>query len=733
MKSGITYILLILTFLSTSHVGAQSPDYLKRYTPATYKAGPSIFHVIKDHRDILYFATNRGILEFDGTTWKIIETGNFSDIKSVKQAKDETIYIGANNDLGYLTPDSTGILTFKSLVPEINGFDGDFHEVWQIVFVDDKTYFQSYPAIFEWDGKVMKTIDPEDEFYIFNIEDELHASGFLNNNFGIFEEGRILEDFSNGTINDLVFSSFKLDQNRYLIAAGENGLFIYETDTRAITPWDCEATEFLKQYYFYDGIRINENTLALGTWEAGIIIIDNEGNILEKIDKNSGLLADRVNHMTLGSNNDIWVGTSDGIVLIDLDSLNIPYEPNTSESKNTIIREVRFDNQVVYARPFHLTNDELFDGEIEIKEKSGSLTFYFASPSMAGNEIQFSTCLQGFDSWTDWTSDPKKEFTSLSRGNYTFQVKAKDSNGQISEIASVPVRIQIPWYQTGLRYLLAFPAALLLAYLLVLIRTKRLQRRNKRLEKVVADRTSDLIAQQKKLEKINEELVISNKELDSFVYHTSHDLKAPLKSVMGLVSLSKKESVKNENLLMYLNMIEKSIHKLEEFIASIIEYSQNSKGETFAEQVHFDEILDEIFEELQEFEEMQQIKINRSINLNSGFRSDPKRLKIVLNNLITNSVKYHDLSKDEPKIDIKIFQQNGMINLEVTDNGSGIKDIYQDKVFDMFYRASENSWGSGLGLYIVKETISNLNGSISMNSTYGSGTTIKIELPKEHE
>ena len=126
MNPRFVRVLLIVVSLIPLFAKGQSQNYLRRYTPSTYKAGPSIYHLIKDHRNIFYFATNRGILEYDGSEWRIIEAGNFSDIKYIRQAEDQTIYIGANNDFGFIAPDSTGNLKYQSLVPYADVPLGEF-------------------------------------------------------------------------------------------------------------------------------------------------------------------------------------------------------------------------------------------------------------------------------------------------------------------------------------------------------------------------------------------------------------------------------------------------------------------------------------------------------------------------------------------------------------------------------------------------------------------------------
>jgi signal transduction histidine kinase len=105
------------------------------------------------------------------------------------------------------------------------------------------------------------------------------------------------------------------------------------------------------------------------------------------------------------------------------------------------------------------------------------------------------------------------------------------------------------------------------------------------------------------------------------------------------------------------------------------------------------------------------------------------RLKIVLSNLIDNSLKYSDINKGKSFIRIEAAEDNEAKLILVKDNGVGIDQLYIDKIFNMFYRASERSKGSGLGLYIVKETLNKINGSIQVQSILGSGTTFVVSLP----
>jgi len=123
--------------------------------------------------------------------------------------------------------------------------------------------------------------------------------------------------------------------------------------------------------------------------------------------------------------------------------------------------------------------------------------------------------------------------------------------------------------------------------------------------------------------------------------------------------------------------------------------------------------------------------IHKNINIKQyeKFVSDPRRISVVINNLISNAIKYADPSKEQQEITISITVADSMAVIEVADNGIGIEEQHLDKIFTLFYRATSRTTGSGLGLYIIKETVEKLNGYITISSKKGKGTVIKITVP----
>ncbi len=226
---------------------------------------------------------------------------------------------------------------------------------------------------------------------------------------------------------------------------------------------------------------------------------------------------------------------------------------------------------------------------------------------------------------------------------------------------------------------------------------------------------------------VNQNLLKLNEELDRFVYSASHDLKAPLSSTLGLVTLLKMSSPTKEQ-EEYIYMIEKSIKKLTKVIEDLTDFSRNSRLNLKVKPVNFTHIVDEAIESIKYIENSKNVKFCININQRLTFYSDRLRINILLNNLIANAVNYQDPKKDNQQVKINVDVDKKRALIKIEDNGIGIAKEYQEDVFNMFFRASYDSNGSGLGLYIVKGIIEKLKGKITLDSTLGKGTCFTIEL-----
>lgn len=243
------------------------------------------------------------------------------------------------------------------------------------------------------------------------------------------------------------------------------------------------------------------------------------------------------------------------------------------------------------------------------------------------------------------------------------------------------------------------------------------------------DQKAKVLANQSLL-KQNAELTKINQELDSFVYSVSHNLKAPLMSVLGLLNLAKMEDERLGNMFsQYIQMMERSIHKLDDTLKEIIDYSRNARKELTIEKLDVRKVIEDNLEKMAYMPGSESMSKQISIDQQHELFSDPFRLSIIFNNLISNAIKYSDPLKTSQFMKINVIVNKEKAIIDFQDNGIGIDREYISRVFDMFFRATMQREGAGLGLFIVKETVDKLKGTIRIESEVGTGTRFLIEIP----
>jgi len=360
----------------------------------------------------------------------------------------------------------------------------------------------------------------------------------------------------------------------------------------------------------------------------------------------------------------------------------------------------------VYVTSFKVDDNSLnvYRDQVKINPGAQRYIFDFTSLSyLSPAKVTFKYKLEGFDKeWIGPVQNRSVEYTNLPHGNYTFKVKGTNSDGMWNEQGANLSFLVIPFFHETIWFYLL--SGLVMVLILLAIYKWRVR---------------DITARNMALAKINT-------ELDRFVYSTSHDLRAPLASTIGLVNIAKMESsaeVKDE----YIDLIEGCMNKMDSFINDIIDFSRNKNAEIKNVMFNLKELISEIFANLQYLDHASALKTEIKMVGPDIISGDLLRVKMILSNLITNAILY---SKDiEPTVKVSVNTSNSPIEITIEDNGIGISEVEQAKVFEMFYRANDKSKGSGLGLYIVKETVEKLGGKINMQSTLGVGTIFKISIP----
>jgi two-component system sensor histidine kinase/response regulator len=242
----------------------------------------------------------------------------------------------------------------------------------------------------------------------------------------------------------------------------------------------------------------------------------------------------------------------------------------------------------------------------------------------------------------------------------------------------------------------------------------------------------EIVRNKQELEKKTSDLKKAYEELDKFVYSASHDLRAPLMSILGIVNLANmdKDPASQKE---YLTLIEQAVKKMDTFIISIIDYYKNSRGVPEIREIDFEALVKDIFQTLQYIPEVGKIKLSTKVVNHSPFHSDIVKLRIILSNLITNAIKFQDDSKADQRIDISVESKSDGCTIVIEDNGIGIKDQDLGKIFNMFYKGRAKNNGSGIGLYIVQESVEKLKGEIKVDSIWGQGSRFEVKLPSINE
>ncbi len=228
------------------------------------------------------------------------------------------------------------------------------------------------------------------------------------------------------------------------------------------------------------------------------------------------------------------------------------------------------------------------------------------------------------------------------------------------------------------------------------------------------------------LEKKNEELKKAYVELDKLVFSTAHDITGPLSNIMGLITLLRMEESDPKE---YVDLIEFSAKKLMATTSDVLSFHRNKRTGLDFRNIRFKQLIKSVMDEHQYFEESIKLKYSVEISQDEKFVSDKSRIRVILNNLLSNAIKYQDKHKAEQTIKISAHIDSTELKLVLDDNGIGIDKEQHSEIFDIYYRGTQLSTGTGIGLYIVKEAVDLLKGSIELSSAIGRGTKFTITIP----
>ena len=231
----------------------------------------------------------------------------------------------------------------------------------------------------------------------------------------------------------------------------------------------------------------------------------------------------------------------------------------------------------------------------------------------------------------------------------------------------------------------------------------------------------------KKIMEQNDNLQVINAGLDKFVFNVTHDLRSPLAALSGLIDLIDEETDPKQ-IKAYRLMMRDSLEKQDRFINEMLTFIKSKHIGVSKTECNLTTIVDNVIAQNNSYNGGKGVKFYKELELTQVL-TDALKLQVILNNLVSNSVKYSDPNKPERWVKVKTYRSDTHMIIEVEDNGLGIRPKDQERIFDKFYMSGENKKSSGIGLYLVKDAVTQLNGKIEVCSEPGVSSKFKVSIP----
>lgn len=571
-------------------------------------------------------------------------------------------------------------------------------------------------------------------------------------------------------LTDLSYSMVFLFHNNILITS--NGIFSYDKEQNKIVRsnlFDSEIVHWDKLIYAFS----EDNNGNIWGFESALLDKQRNGDykiiqfpFIELTLKNSALYFFHDTNCT-------WIGGDNG--LFKYEDFNLSHK--NSDVFSALIRNVSIDKDSIIFHGSYFDKNNKFFVSFEQPEclvpklsfKNKSISFEFSCPFFSNDiPLKYSYFLEGYDqTWSEWGSNTKKEFTNLKGGTYTFRVKAINYLGEISSNASYKFIISAPWYHTKLALSLFVIFFMLLSFSLTKLYVSQLKKRNQILENKIKERTRKLELQKEEINQqaeklqnqniklqnqknriieISKEIVETNSNKLQFFTNISHEIRTPLTLILGPIEdlLKHEDSYSKEEKHSKFQLIQRNAGKLLALVNQILEFRkiESYNPKLNAEEGNIVKFIKEIascFDDVARENNIHFSIISEQDNIDTWF--DREKVEKILFNLISNAFKF---SKSGGSITIKIKLSESinqkenpvkMVEISIIDTGIGIPENVIPKIFDRFYHSSRsislNQAGSGLGLSLAAKLAEIHHGTIKVESEEGSGSTFTLLLPFE--
>ncbi|TCC94506.1 transcriptional regulator [Pedobacter frigiditerrae] len=318
------YFTVYLTFLLlptgtfANDIQSIGVPYVQNYPKSSYLSGNQNWSIAKDKNGIMYFGNAEGLLTFDGKYWQQYKMPNHQIVRAVATAADGTIYTGSFGEFGFWNYQNKR-LTYNSLIKLIPKPHQITNEIWKIYIDGKRIIFQSFSTIYIYENKKINVVKPPSSFlFLHQVGKRLFAEVLGKGLFELQGNSLKLLNGSEQLGNTGILSILPYKDNSFIIGTSKNGLFIYNGTT--FTPLISQANNFLKTYQLNNGAKILNKYYAYGTILNGLIIIDEDGKVVQRINKSSGLQNNTILSLYADNEQNLWAGLDNGIDRVELNS-----------------------------------------------------------------------------------------------------------------------------------------------------------------------------------------------------------------------------------------------------------------------------------------------------------------------------------------------------------------------------------------------------------------------------
>lgn len=347
----------------------QGNKYITNFSPSQYKASDQNWGSVQDKDGVMFFANLNGVLIYNGIKWETVILPNEENVTSIDIDENNKIFIGAENEFGYLYQNTKGKYCYKSLVDSILKTKNEFSIIWATYCIDDVVYFCANEKIYLFENNKLISFSPEkDRFHtFFKIGTHLFVREY-EVGFKVIENNQLHFVLGSELFSDKkVYAMLPLSEEDFIVASRNGGIYRMNYNAKHPSQSTFEKTnstldKWLNDYDLYCGKKIENNTFALGSLKNGVILIDSNLKIKSFINSNKGLQDDAIKNITIDANKNIWLSLNKGITLFE-NNTPISYFGKTDGISGVV------ENSIIFLNSIYIATDKGLLKYDSIKEK----------------------------------------------------------------------------------------------------------------------------------------------------------------------------------------------------------------------------------------------------------------------------------------------------------------------------------------------------------------------------